>query len=81
MIAGQAAADIARQAIAVAAACDDLLPTCIAAAAPFHETLATIGPADGQAGLFSTKAYLDWVDCRWVHHRTHPTRVGYPIRV
>jgi uncharacterized protein (TIGR03083 family) len=46
-IAGQAAADIAHQAIAVRQRLgDDLLPTCIAAQRTFHETLATIGPAD-----------------------------------
>ena len=47
MIAGQAAADIAHQAIAVRQRLgDDLLPTCIAVQRMFHETLATIDPAD-----------------------------------
>ena len=47
LIAGQAAADIAHQAIAMRQRLgDDLLPTCIAAQRAFHEILATIGPAD-----------------------------------
>jgi uncharacterized protein (TIGR03083 family) len=47
MIAGQAAADIAHQAIAVRQRLgDDLLPTCLAVQRTFHETLATIGPTD-----------------------------------
>jgi uncharacterized protein (TIGR03083 family) len=47
LIAGQAAADIAHQAIAIRQRLgDDLLPMCIAAQRAFHEILATIGPAD-----------------------------------
>ena len=46
-IAGQAAADIAHHAIAVRQRLgDDLLPTFSAAQSAFHETLATISPAD-----------------------------------
>lgn len=46
-VAGQAAADIAHQAITMRQRLgDDLLPTFLAAQCAFHETLATIGPAD-----------------------------------
>ena len=58
-IAGQAAADIAHQAIAMRQRLgDDLLPTFLAAQRAFHEILATIGPED-------------WTSCATIHKGTY----------